>query len=216
MGVKRKDLHVTADPVFRLPPSPPERAAELLCESGLGEGKDFVVVSVRSWPDTEEFSRNLAVLCDHLRRTYGLEVLFMMMQLSHDRTATEAVRAAMEEPSYLLDCPCTPRDLMGILGKAKLCLAMRLHTLIFAARMAVPTMGLVYDPKVENYLHELDQPSAGHVHHFDAQAAIAAADALMADYNGALERMKRKSAELTKAAGENEALLLELLKKTKQ
>ena len=83
-------------------------------------------------------------------------------------------------------------------------------------RMAVPTMGLVYDPKVENYLKELDQPSAGHVHHFDAAAAIAAADALMADYDGALERMKEKSALLTAAAGENERLLLELLEKTKK
>ena len=216
MGVKRKDLYVTADPVFRLPPSSPERAAELLRGCALPEGKDFVVVSVRSWPDTEEFSRNLAKLCDHLRRSYDLEVLFMMMQPANDRAATERVREAMEEPSYLLDGLCTPRDLMGVLGQAKLCLAMRLHTLIFAARMAVPTMGLVYDPKVENYLKELDQPSAGHVHHFDAAAAIAAADALMADYDGALERMKEKSALLTAAAGENERLLLELLEQTKK
>ena len=100
---------------------------------------------------------------------------------------------------------------MGVLGKAKLCLAMRLHTLIFAARMAVPTMGLVYDPKVEHYLQELDQPSAGHVERFDAAAAIAAADALMADYDGVLARMRKKSGELTAAAGENERILLELL-----
>jgi len=211
MGVKRQDLHVTADPVFRLPPAPPERAEELLQACGMPAGKDFVVVSVRSWPNTERFSGELAKLCDHLRRKYGMEVLFMMMQPSHDRAATERVVEAMEEPAFVLDCPCSPRDLMGVLGKAKLCLAMRLHTLIFAARMAVPTMGLVYDPKVENYLQELEQPSAGHVERFDASAAIAAADGLMADYDGVLAGMKRKSDALTKAAGENERLLLELL-----
>jgi hypothetical protein len=77
-------------------------------------------------------------------------------------------------------------------------------------------MGLVYDPKVENYLQELELPSAGHVERFDASAAIAAADALMADYDGILEGMKRKSDALTKAAGENERLLLELLEQTKK
>lgn len=78
----------------------------------------------------------------------------------------------MAEPSCLLDAPCTPRELMAVLGKARLCLAMRLHTLIFAARMAVPSMGLVYDPKVDSYLKELDLPAAGRVDSFDAQEAI--------------------------------------------
>ena len=211
MGVTRADLHVTADPVFRLPPVDPARARELLRGCGMEAEKDFVAVSVREWPNTEKFSGELALLCDHLRRAHGMEVLFVMMQPAHDRAATDRVRAAMEEPSFLLETPCTPREIMGVLGRAKLCLAMRLHTMIFAARMAVPTMGLVYDPKVEKYLEELDQPSAGHVERFDAQAAIAAADQLMADYDSAHEALKAKSAALTAAAGENERLLLELL-----
>ena len=216
MGVKRTDLRVTADPVFRLPPAPAERAEELLKRCGLPEGTAFAVVSVRSWPNTEGFSRQLAEVCDDIRRKYGMELLFMMMQPSRDREATERVRRAMKEPSYLLDCPCTPRDLMGILGKAKLCLAMRLHTLIFAARMAVPTIGLVYDPKVENYLQELEQPSAGHVERFDTAAAIRVTDEMMARYDEVLEKLKEKSEALTRAAGENERLLLELLEKTKK
>lgn len=215
MGVTRPDLHVTADPVFRLTPVGSERVKELLRGCGMEEGKPFVAVSVREWPNTEQFSKELARLCDHLRRSYGMEVLFIMMQPSHDRAATDRVRAAMEEPSLALAPPCTPREIMGVLGKAKLCLAMRLHTMIFAARMAVPTMGLVYDPKVENYLRELDQPSAGHVEYFDAKAAIAAADRLMADYDSAHAALKAKSAALTASAGENERLLLELLEKTK-
>ncbi len=216
MGVERPDLRVTADPVFRLTPASPERARELLRGTGLPEGVPFAAVSVREWPGTGDFSAQLARLCCHLREQHGLEVLFLMMQPSRDRSATQAVRGRMTERSYVLDAPCSPRELMAALGEAKLCLAMRLHTLIFAARMAVPTLGLIYDPKVESYLRELDLPAAGQVEHFDAGAAIRTADALLSDYDAVLARLKEKSAALTAAAGENEKILLELLEKRRK
>ena len=72
-------------------------------------------------------------------------------------------------------------------------------------------MGLVYDPKVDSYLKELDLPSAGEVGEFDGGEAIRRADALMADYDRVLAQLREKSARLARAAGENERLLLELL-----
>ena len=211
MGVTRSDLYVTADPVFNLPPAPEKRGKELLTAAHLPQGAAFAAISVRDWPGTGDFPKQLAGLCDHLRRTYGMEILFLMMQPGHDRGATEQVRRAMEEPSYLLDETCTPQELMAVLGQAKLCVAMRLHTLIFAARMAVPCIGLVYDPKVESYLQELDMPSAGHVEHFEQRTAIACADQLMADYEANLLRLREKSKTLAQAAMRNEELLLQLL-----
>ena len=211
MGVTRQDLHVTADPVFNLPPAPEKRGEALVASAQLPQGAPFAAVSVRDWPGTGEFPRQLAALCDHLRRTYGLEILFLMMQPGHDRNTTQQVRQYMEEPSYLLEEACTPQELMAVLGRARLCVAMRLHTLIFAARMAVPCIGLVYDPKVESYLQELEMPSAGHVERFDQREAIACADQLMADYEANLIRLREKSKALAQAALENERLLLQML-----
>ena len=215
MGVKRADLTVTADPVFRLTPAAASCARELMLQTGLPEGRNFVAVSVRDWEAAKNFPAGLAALCDHLRRSYDLEVLFLLMQPGVDRGMTEAVRKAMAEPSYVLEAATTPREMMAVLGQAKLCLAMRLHTLIFAARMAVPTLGLVYDPKVASFLQELDLPSAGDVERFDAKAAIAAADGLMKDYDSVLAGLRERSERMEQSTRENETLLLELLKKTK-
>jgi hypothetical protein len=51
---------------------------------------------------------------------------------------------------------------------------------------------------------------------FDTAAAIRVTDEMMAHYDEVLEKLKEKSEALTRAAGENERLLLELLKKTKK
>lgn len=215
MGVKRPDLQVTADPVFRLEPDSVACARERIERTGLPVNRPFVIVSVRDWENAVRFPEQLAPVCDHLRREHGLEVLFLLMQPRNDREMTRRVREAMQEPSYLLDSDCTPREIMAVLGEAKLCLAMRLHTLIFAAKMATPTLGLVYDPKVESYLAELDLPSSGDVECYDTAKAIAACDALMANYDAVLENLKVKSRELYENTGRNDALLLDLLKKTK-
>lgn len=213
MGVKHPELHITADPVFNLVPAGADRGRDLLVKAGLPEGRKFAAVSVRDWPAARQFPQQAAQLCDHLHRTYGMETVFLLMQPAADRETTEQVRRAMESPSYLLDVPATPSELMAVLGQAELCVAMRLHTLIFAARMAVPTVGLVYDPKVDSYLKELDLPSAGEVERFDVDRACQVCDELMADYDRILARLKERSAALSAAARENEALLLELLRK---
>ena len=215
LGIDRP-VQVTADPVFHLAPAGQARAEELLARAGLAAETPFAAVSVRNWENTGDFYLQLARLCDHLRRTHGLEVLFLLMQPERDRATTAQVRELMEESAHVLDVPCTPRELMAVLGQARLCLAMRLHTLIFAARMAVPALGLVYDPKVASYLEELDLPSAGDVEAFDGAEAVRRADALMADYDNVLARLRDKSAQLSRAASENERLLLELLEKTKK
>ena len=178
MGIGRS-VQVTADPVFHLEPAGEERSRALCAGAGLPEGVPFTAVSVRDWASAGEFYPRLARLCDHLRRAHGLEVVFLLMQPERDRATTAKVRELMEEPAYVLDASCTPREMMAVLGQARLCLAMRLHTLIFAARMAVPAMGLVYDPKVASYLEELDLPAAGQVEAFDGAEAIRRADVLI-------------------------------------
>ena len=216
IGVKHPKLIVTADPVFQMEAVSEEKARQVIAATGLPAGRDFVAVSVREWPNAEKFPDQLAQLCDYLRRTYDLEVLFLLMQPEKDEAVTEYVQSRMKEPSYILRDYHGPSELMGAMGQAKLCLAMRLHTLIFAARMAVPAMGMVYDPKVESYLKELGLQAAGDVETFDVEVAKRRADDVMKHYDETLESLRQKSQQMSASAQENERLLMELLKRSEQ
>jgi len=213
MGVEREDLYVTADPVFTMERAQQDRVVAILEQAGIVKGKNFAVVSVRDWPETGTFPEKLAGVCDHLYEKYGLISLFVLMQPERDRAVSRQVIDRMTHPGVILDQPLVPTELMGVIAQGTLCLAMRLHTLIFAARVSVPVAGLVYDPKVSSYLEELDMPCVGEVEHFDRDRAIACVDELMADYDNMRAALKERSDGLTAAAGENERLLLELLGK---
>lgn len=211
MGVTRSDLHVTADPVFSMNMSDGDAVDGILQKSGLTPDRPFAVVSVRSWPGMGSFPTQLAQVCDHLHDAHGLTCLFVLMQPHHDRDISRQVISQMHTPALLLEQSLTPEEIMGVIARSRLCLSMRLHTLIFSARAGVPLAGLVYDPKVSSYLAELDMPCAGDVTVFDPVGANRQLDELMANYDSRKASLTRRSEQLTQAAAENRRLLLELL-----
>ena len=212
MGVDRPDLFVTADPVFTLDGVPPEDAWEILRRAGVPKDRPFLAVSIRSWDGMDRMIRPLARSLDRLARQ-GYSVVFVVMQYPNDVAISRQVRDLMEQPAWLLDQRCSPKELMGIIGLAELVISMRLHTLIFSARMGVPLVGLIYDPKVAYYLELLEMPSGGEVTDFQEEEFLRQVEGMLthrAEYAAALQE---KEARLEQAAHENEHYLLELLKK---
>ena len=65
----------------------------------------------------------------------------------YDTEISRQVQQRMQHPSYILSNRYATDKIMGMVGCADFVICMRLHTLIFAARMHVPTLGLVYDPR---------------------------------------------------------------------
>ena len=60
------------------------------------------------------------------------------MQIPHDINISREVIAIMNSPACILDQQVTSEELMSVIGAADFVIAMRLHTLIFAAHMDVP------------------------------------------------------------------------------
>jgi len=211
MGVTRTDLVVTADPVMTMDPVPAAQAAALLADAGVPADTPFAAVSVRRWTGEETFCRQIAAICDGLRERFGLSVVFLSMQRPGDLEISEKIRGYMRGPAYLPDGAYTPEELMGMLGQAAFVLSMRLHALIFAARMAVPVLGMVYDPKMDYYLELLNMPSAGSVETLEAETALAAAADTMARRDALRDALRERAETLAAAAAENDRLLLALL-----
>lgn len=210
MGVQR-ELFVTADPVFTLNSVPPEQAAEIMRKTGVPTDKPFVGVSIRNWSCMEDFCKKTAVLCDTIYENYDCNIVFIVMQSPNDIEISRSVQDLMCHPSYILDGQYSAEELMGMIGAADFVLAMRLHTLIFAARMKVPAIGLVYDPKIEYYLETLSMPSIGRVENYDLQTALSVIQQVAENKPHYVSILDVKTTALEYAAHQDELYLKKLL-----
>jgi len=212
MGVTRDDMLITADPVFTMSGASIEESRQLLTDHGVPPSP-FITVSIRDWPGIDEFCPKIASICDSVYEKSGRGIVFISMQAGRDVAISRRVQSMMKNPSHVLEDRFTAQKLMGIIGASDIMLAMRLHALIFAARMNVPFIGFVYDPKVLAYTDALTMPSAGDVADFDVDVALASILQLLENREQYAEILRRKSHKLEAAAKEDPALLLALLEK---
>ena len=210
MGVARDDIRVTADPVFTMHAISREDAQCFLDKCGATSGR-FITVSIRDWPGMGHFFESIAAICDSVYETTGHIALFIPMQADKDMEASRKVLGMMKRPSFIIEERLTGEELMGVIGASDAMIAMRLHALIFAARMNVPFAGLVYDPKVLAYTDALGMPSAGDVTDFDKDSALEKILELLERRRKYAESLALKSAEFEAAAKEDATLLLDLL-----
>jgi len=210
MGVSREDLVVTADPVFLLDAATGDVCEGILRDAGVPEG-DFICVSIRSCPGADSLPARLAATCDAVYEKYGKNIVFLSMQPGLDALAGRAVIEKMASPAYLIADGYSAHELMGIIARSDAVLSMRLHSLIFAARVAVPSVGIVYDPKVEAYLSLLGLSSAGAASDFQPESALCAFQDIFEHREERCAALSKKRDELVAAAKQNEALLFELV-----
>ena len=235
LGVRRPRVVVTADSAFSLAPAPPERVAAIWAAEGLpakgprdtaapsglqreqAQGRvrtpetAFIGVSVRPWPGSEGLEQAVARAVDYVTQKLGYIPVFLPVHRDLDLPVVERIRAAMTAPSHVIQGSYSAEETVGLFGRFRWVLSLRLHPLIFAAVAGVPGLGLVYDPKVEEFLVQTGQEVVGRVGGTAAEDILLAVTRLEADYDRRVADLRRAVADLRARAALNNTLAAELL-----
>ncbi|MBR5152441.1 MAG: polysaccharide pyruvyl transferase CsaB [Clostridia bacterium] len=218
--LKRFDVNsprvlVTADPAFHLTAASPEESALLVSRTGLPEGKPYCCIALRPWKNADkDMEKVVAMVADYIKQSYDMEILLVPMQQNKDMATAEAVLASMKEPGYLLRDAASPSQLMGIVGGAELILGMRLHILIYAAKMGTPVIGLTYDPKVESIMQYIGQTLIEPVAHINPLTLCRKVDTVMSTKETIEQELETVAQGAREKALTNTKLALELLDST--
>jgi polysaccharide pyruvyl transferase CsaB len=211
MGVSKPPLWVTADPVLALQPAAPARVDEILRSENLPAARPMVGLSIRPWPEGPDTVEAFAAAGRHLRDKHGVAVVVLPFQESQDRQICNEVAARIGDGCHILRAVYSPAEFMGVLGRLRGVLAMRLHALIFGAAQGVPVAGVAYDPKVANFLRRVEAPTLP-LPQLSAEALMALADRLLAEHDGLAGTLSRCMPPLREQAEQTAVLLDRLLR----
>ncbi len=212
MGVKNKNIIVTADPVFTLEASDTVHIDKILAKEGIPNNKGLIGLSIRKWKTGENLVKVISNTIDYITDKYEVNVILIPMHYPEDLSISlEVLENIKSSNCYLLRDKYTVEEIMGVIQRLDLIIAMRLHSLIYAAGQEVPMVGLVYDPKVEGLLKSLDMPYMCHVDSLDYEELLSIIDNVWNNKEKLRKLLKSQDLELKKKALSNVAMALELL-----
>lgn len=212
LGVKNNNIKVTADPVFTLKPSEENKVMEILRNEGIPLDKPIVGISIRRWKDDEKVLIELKKTIDYLISKKKVNVILIPMHYKEDFDISKRLLELTNfEGCFILKNEYPVENLLGIIKKMDLIISMRLHTLIYAASQVTPMIGIVYDPKVEGFLKELEYDYYVTVRDIKSEYLIEYIEKIYTYKPAIVNKMSQKRENLIKMSKENVELVYSLL-----
>lgn len=213
-GVKRPEILLASDPALVLAPASPLDVDAYLERHGMAGGQRRLCFMLRSWYGFEEKAEVFARCADWTYEQFGLEPVFLSLNIFHDTAAAQKVARRMKAPCRILDDWGDPEMLIGLLGRMDAVVSMRLHGLIFSSLSGAPLVGVSYDPKIESFLKYLGAGSCiglGDVTQENLRAAVEEALASLPQR----EELRQKAQRLKDMERRNIQAVARLLERTK-
>ena len=159
LGVSRDDARVTADPALLIEPAQNSWIDHIHSREGVST--EYFIVSIKDGNNFDgaktdsDVLDSLAADIREIAEKYSLTPLYIPMYVGRDGAITKRL-AEMVGRGVVFE-KLTASELCGLIKRARFVVGTRLHMLIFAASMAVPMIGITYDPKIDAFLDYINQ-----------------------------------------------------------
>lgn len=211
LGITRPEIVITADPALSLEPAPEDVIDEIFRAEGIDGTSPLVGFSIRKWTNYDKYSQIVAQVADYLIEKYSAVPVFLPMHFPADLAISRDIASKMKGKPYIINNKYDIYKTLGIVKRLEMMVGMRLHALIYATNLAVPVIGLIYDPKVEGFLQYVSQPSAGDVSRLDLESFKAVVDRVWTDRASIKSQLSAANPELRDKALSNAEIAIKLL-----
>lgn len=212
IGVHSK-MVVTSDPVFTLEPSNRDKINSIFEEERIPTDKQLIGISVRNWKNSNNLIDVVSKTIEYIDSSYDVNTVLIPMHYPEDlEISMEIAKKSNSSNCYVIKNKYGVEDMMGIINKLELIIAMRLHSLIYAATQAVPMIGLVYDPKVDGLLEMIDIDAKCDAEKVDLVELCSLIEQVWRNKGNIKKSLTDKRKELREKALDNVKMVIEILK----
>lgn len=212
-GIRGYKIIVTADPVIRIKPPGLEKGRKILEKSGFDLSGDApkIGISVKGNIKDKDF---ISEMCDGIRglvNRYGAKIVLIPFHFSEDMPITEEIKRRVGGNVSCVEMKCLTDEMLSVIGNMDMLIGVRLHSLIHAAIMEVPMIGISYDPKVNSFMKSLDLRAMCSVYDFKGEYLVEEYEKVMENRDSILEKICTNKSELITKLNYNEVLIKRLL-----
>ncbi|NLY66772.1 MAG: polysaccharide pyruvyl transferase CsaB [Tissierellia bacterium] len=212
LKVNNKDILVTADPVFTLEASEDSKIDKIFKEEGIPTNKPLVGISIRNWSNKDRLVSVLSETVKYMIDKYDVNVVLIPMHYPEDLfISKELMDRANKRGCYTISNRYGVEDIIGIIRKLEFIIAMRLHSLIYAAVQNIPMIGIIYDPKIEGFLNSINMDKMSTVEDLEYKKLVEFIDYTWENRNELINRLKELNKPMKEEALKNIHIALKLL-----
>ena len=217
IGLPQERIVITADPVIRM--KRPDRTVgrEILARAGIKkDGRLTVGWAIREKNRDSTFVREITECIRWLRENYDAESVLIPFHYEEDREVCSVIAERTNGAAKCLSEKYLSEDMLSIIGNMDVLVGVRLHSMIYAAIMGVPIIGVSYDPKCTAFLNSVGLDSLSTRETFSAEA-------FKAEFARVLETGKEQTAavaenmrRLQKELDTNEEMICDIMEGQKK
>ncbi len=167
-----KPIEVVADSCFGLQPISSDKLSVIFDKEHIRKTDLLIGVNLRGRPfphpdlnwrskpeQLDEFKLYWAQVCDSLIERFNAFLVFLPMEFPADVDLAKDVTKIMKQKNgcRVIADYYSPEEVLSIIGEMQLMIGMRLHSLIFATVMDVPSIAIDYGYKVKYFMKQAGQ-----------------------------------------------------------
>jgi len=176
----------------------------------LSKKKKVMGISLRPWKFDDLFLKEVARFADQMVEQ-GYEVRFYPMKQPDDEQVSQEVMNRMEQECRLIRGAKDPDEILKHMQDCQIFVGMRLHSLIFATNLGIPSVAIEYDPKIASFSNEAEIFNAGRFDTITAKKLIEGVELLENNLDEATEKILERRKKFKEKAMLNKKLIEELI-----